>query len=64
MPQTPQGRPAPKVPATTVPPPEQATGAEHVERLIDEALDESFPASDPPAMPQDKGKGKAKTRKP
>ena len=60
MPRQPQERPAPKVPATTVPPPEQATGAEHVERLIDEALDESFPASDPPAMPRSKGKDKAR----
>ena len=39
-----------KVHATNVPPPEHAQGEEHEERLIDEAVDESFPASDPPAI--------------
>jgi hypothetical protein len=43
-------RPAPKLHATPVPPAEHAEGDEHEERLIDEALDESFPASDPPAI--------------
>lgn len=42
--------PAPKLHATPVPPAEKAKGEEHVERLIDEAVDESFPASDPPAI--------------
>ena len=44
-------RPAPKLHATPVPPAEHARDAdEHEERKIDEALDESFPASDPPAI--------------
>jgi hypothetical protein len=55
MPQQPQKpeagkRPAPKLHATPVPPAEHAQGDEHEERLIDEAVDESFPASDPPAI--------------
>jgi hypothetical protein len=55
MPQQPQKpepgkRPADKLHATPMPPPEQADGDEHEERLIDEAVDESFPASDPPAI--------------
>ena len=42
---------APKLQSTRTPPPEQARGCdEHEERLIDEAVDESFPASDPPAI--------------
>jgi hypothetical protein len=45
-------RPAPKLHATPVPPAEHADGDEHEERLIDEAVDESFPASDPPAPAQ------------
>jgi hypothetical protein len=47
-------RPAPKIEATKTPPPKLAeTGCdEHEERLIDEAVDESFPASDPPAIAQ------------
>ena len=46
--------PAEKLPATPVPPPNLAeSGAdEHEEGLIDEAVDESFPASDPPAASQ------------
>jgi hypothetical protein len=43
-------RPAPKLQATAVPPAEQAKGDEHEERMIDESVDESFPASDPPAV--------------
>ena len=43
---------APKLHATKTPPPTLAdAGAEeHEEGLIDEAVDESFPASDPPAI--------------
>ena len=49
----PSPRPAPKIPATKTPPPQQAKdGEEHEERVIDEAVDESFPASDPPAIAQ------------
>jgi len=43
-------KPAPKVHATRTRPAEQARGGEHDERLMDEAIDESFPASDPPAI--------------
>ena len=46
-----QKKPAPKLHATPVPPAEHAEGDEHEERQIDEAVDESFPASDPPAQP-------------
>jgi hypothetical protein len=45
-----QKKPAPKLHATPVPPAEHAEGDEHEERQIDEAVDESFPASDPPAI--------------
>jgi hypothetical protein len=49
----PSSRPAPKIAATKTPPPQQAKDCEeHEERLIDEAVDESFPASDPPAIAQ------------
>ena len=46
--------PAPKIPATKTAPPKLAETdcEEHEERLIDEAVDESFPASDPPAIAQ------------
>lgn len=44
-------KPAPKIPATKVPPPRMAgDDEEKCERVIDEAVDESFPASDPPAI--------------
>jgi hypothetical protein len=43
-------KPAPKVHATRTRPAEQARGGEHDERVVDEAIDESFPASDPPAI--------------
>ena len=54
MNQTP--KPAPKIPATKVPPP-RAAGSEDekCERVIDEAVDESFPASDPPAIASPSG---------
>jgi len=46
-----QAKPAPKIPATKTPPPPAArTAEEREERHIDEAVDESFPASDPPAI--------------
>ncbi len=46
-----QPKPAPKIPATKVPPPPVARNAEEKEeRAFDEAVDESFPASDPPAI--------------
>ena len=44
-------KPAPKIPATKVPPPRVASDDdEKEESMIDEAVDESFPASDPPAI--------------
>lgn len=49
-------KPAPKIPATQVPPPPAARNAEEKEeRVIDEAVDESFPASDPPAIASPSG---------
>ena len=47
-------QPAPKISATRTAPPKlgQTDCEEHEERLIDEAVDESFPASDPPAIAQ------------
>ena len=46
-----QAKPAPKIPATKTPPaPAARTAEEKDERHIDEAVDESFPASDPPAI--------------
>ena len=51
MRQQPQKPPAPKLHATPVPPAHHAENeSEHEERMIDEAVDESFPASDPPAI--------------
>ncbi len=44
-------KPAPKLHSTKVPPPQVASDDdEQEERAIDEAVDESFPASDPPAI--------------
>jgi hypothetical protein len=49
---SPQKGNAPKIDSTKTRPPNLAETApeEHEERLIDEAVDESFPASDPPAI--------------
>ena len=49
MPRSPQP-PAPKVSATKIPPVTKASNPKHDEWVIDEAIDESFPASDPPAI--------------
>ena len=44
-------KPAPKLHSTKVPPPKLGQHSDdHEEKLIDEAVDESFPASDPPAI--------------
>jgi hypothetical protein len=43
-------KPAPKIDATRTPPPQAKPGAKHDDQMIDEALDESFPASDPAAI--------------
>ena len=48
-------KPAPKLEATRIPPPERADCDSYEEGLIDEAVDESFPASDPPAVVQPGG---------
>jgi hypothetical protein len=51
MNQNPTPKPAPKIPATKVPPSHAAGDEEEKgERAIDESVDESFPASDPPAI--------------
>ena len=56
MRQQPDKRPAPKLHATPVPPAEHAKDEnDHEERMIDEAVDESFPASDPPAIQSPSG---------
>lgn len=57
MPRQDPPKPAPKIPATRTPPPKLAESGdeEHEEGLIDEAVDESFPASDPPAIVQPHG---------
>lgn len=49
MAKQPEQKPAPKVHATPVPP-TKTSHPDHEENLIDEAVDESFPASDPPAI--------------
>lgn len=56
MNQNPAPKPAPKIPATKVPLPHKAgDDEEKCERVIDEAVDESFPASDPPAIASPSG---------
>jgi len=47
------GKPAPKIENGKVPPPDNAKpGGDHQEWRIDEAEDESFPASDPSSEAQ------------
>ena len=59
MNQNPTPKPAPKIPATKVPLPHAAgDDEEKCERVIDESVDESFPASDPPAISQPEPKGR------
>jgi hypothetical protein len=41
--------PAPKVSTSKVPPHPKPTDPKHEEWVIDETVDESFPASDPPS---------------
>ena len=48
MAKQPEQKPAEKSAATPVPP-TKTTHPDHEESLVDEAVDESFPASDPPA---------------
>lgn len=45
-----QSSPAPKLDSTRTRAPGVASGTEHDDKVIDEALDESFPASDPAAI--------------
>jgi len=47
-----QRAPAPKLPASKLPPHPSPRDPAHEEWRIDEAEDESFPASDPPAPAQ------------
>jgi len=49
-PQPPDTSPAPKIPATRTPPAQKVQGEKHDDAVMDEALDESFPASDPAAI--------------
>jgi len=51
----PHPNPAPKIPATKTPRLGQTDEENHEEDLIDEAVDESFPASDPPAIAHPSG---------
>jgi len=46
-----QTPPAPKTSGTKIPPVTNPDNPKHDEWALDEALDESFPASDPPAIP-------------
>lgn len=45
-----QSSPAPKLDATRTRPAGAASAKDHDDKVVDEALDESFPASDPPAI--------------
>jgi hypothetical protein len=56
MAQTRNSKPAPKIDASHMPAPDarDADADRHEEQLIDESLDESFPASDPPAAAKPK----------
>jgi hypothetical protein len=50
-PHDPNKKPAPKLHATEVPLPKAGEKEQlHDEKIVDEALDESFPASDPPVI--------------
>jgi hypothetical protein len=50
-------KPAPKIQSTKLPHPKlgESHPDDHEEMLIDEAVDESFPASDPPAIASPSG---------
>ena len=49
----PDTKPSPKLHATEVPLPKAGEKEQvHEEKILDEAVDESFPASDPPAISQ------------
>ena len=52
---------APKVGSSQVPPHPKPSDPKHEEWLIDEAEDESFPASDPPSITQPHPKPAKKT---
>ena len=54
-----------KLATTPIPPPPlgEASAEKHEEGLIDEAVDESFPASDPPAAAQPGSLASKKKRK-
>ena len=56
----PQPKPAPKLPATSTPPLGRIGEEDHEEELIDEAVADPFPASDPPASAQPRGPSAAK----
>ena len=47
--------PAPKVSSTRVTPHPKPSDPKHAEWKVDEAIDESFPASDPPAIASPSG---------
>jgi hypothetical protein len=54
MPKHTEQKPEPKAASTAVPP-THVSHPDHEENLMDEALDESFPASDPPAIANPSG---------
>ncbi|HUP96339.1 MAG TPA: hypothetical protein VM073_00275 [Usitatibacter sp.] len=49
-PPQPDQKPAPKIHSTRTPPAQKVHGEDHDDAVMDEAIDESFPASDPPAI--------------